>query len=72
MFYLTYRFNETAIITVTVRALSIKTLKTHEQETPLRELAEFDDAMGTRHTIESATIISIVPAPIKKRKRGTC
>jgi hypothetical protein len=71
MFYLTYRFNETAIITVTVTRINVGYIADAETKVE-RALTTFLDAMGTSHTIESATIISIVPAPVRKRKRGTC
>lgn len=71
MFYLTYRFNESAIITVTIARILIDK-PIGGDNPPDYLLATFTDVTGTSHTIESATIISIVPAPKPKRKRGTC
>lgn len=61
MFYLTYRFNESAIITATA-------VHFFTTETANGPLLEFLDRNGQKHQLQASALICITPAPTSKRR----
>jgi hypothetical protein len=66
MYYITYQFNESAIITVT--AISFSIFKPIPGETD--DIMQLTDRQGTTHRLPATSLISIVPVR-KVRQRAT-
>ena len=59
MYYITYKFNESAIITVTAREIA-SNLESDK--------ISFTDKSDKVHTLLSSSLISILPAPRRTRR----
>lgn len=60
MYYVTYQFNETVIVTVTVSEVNIGT-----------DYANFLDRKGDRHVIPADSILSVLPVRHVRRRSTT-